>query len=147
MHVIWAGVVKGCFVLKGGSRGQKQTEALELQDEESAGKMWGHSLSSRSSFGTFTLHTKMAVFISHNSAYRIQSISGDTSYRYNRHSGFLCWNAHFRSGPYPAMRGMQSLYLAEDSKHSMNFWYRYTEGRVYHLKKFFTVLFHVINSC
>ena len=49
----------------------------------------------------------------------------------------ICWDAHFRSGRIPrcmaCIRAMQLLYLdlAEDSKHSINIWYRYTEGRFY----------------
>ena len=61
----------------------------------------------------------------------IAYISGDTSYRY-QHSGYYCWHAHFRSNHIPRcaayMQCNRFIYLAEDSKHSMNFWYCYTEG-------------------
>ena len=65
-----------------------------------------------------------------NSAYRISSISSDTSYRY-RHSGYFCWNAHFRSGHIPCNECNRFICLAEDIINSMNFWYRYTEGQIY----------------
>ena len=41
-----------------------------------------------------------------------------------------------RVRPHRVLRGMQCnrpSYLAEDSKHSMNFWYRYTEGRFFNV--------------
>ena len=46
-----------------------------------------------------------------------------------------------RTAPHACMQCNRSIYLAEDSKHSMNFWYRYKEGRF----NFFKVLYCFIS--